>query len=369
MKEQGIEALVAQNARDFTGGYVKWFTDIPAYYPRTLIFCAADLMTVVEHGATGRKRSLDGNDADNPGVGEIITTSAFPSIHYAQTYDAQVVVDVLSERGYRKVGLVGAGATPHGFIAYLKTTLSAKTVLTDETDFVDRCKAIKSEEEISLIRKTAEMQDTVFAKVLSHVKPGMRDVEVAALAQYEGQLLGSEQGIFLGMSAKVGQPAFFAQRHFQGRTLRPGDHTSLLIENNGPGGFYTELSRTIVLGKAGQELLEGFELVKEAQQHTLHMLKPGASCREIFHAHNQFMKQHGAPPESRVYSHSQGYDLIERPLIRQDESMNLYANMNLSIHPAYATKSMFAHICDNYLLEENGASECLHQTPKKIFEL
>ena len=368
LKEHGLDALVTQNARDFTGGYVKWLTDIPAYYPRTVIFHASDLMTVVEHGAAGRRRSLDGTDADNPGVGEVIATSAFPSVQYTQTYDAEVVSEVLGRGGYRRIGFVGAAGMPNGFVSHLAKSLSGAEI-SDETEFIDRAKAIKSEEEIALIRKAAGMQDAVFSKVLSQIKPGMRDTEVSALAQYEGQLLGSEQGIFLGVSAKLGQPSFFAQKHFQGRTIQPGDHISLLIENNGAGGFYTELSRTIVLGKASQELIEGFEIVKEAQAHTLQRFKPGASCREIFLAHNEFMKQKGASPESRVYSHSQGYDLIERPLIRSDESMNLEKGMNMSVHPAYATSSMFAHICDNYVVEENGVSECLHQTPKKIFEL
>ena len=368
MEERGLGALIVQSERDFTGGYVKWFTDIPAYYPRTVIFHASDLMTVVEHGPAGRRRSLEGHDAENPGVGEVVTTSAFPSVHYTRTYDAEAVTDVLRRRGYRKVGLVGAVGMPHGFVAYLEKALSS-AALSDETEFIDRAKAVKSDEEIALIRKAAQMQDAVFGKVLSHIKPGMRDLEVAALAQYEGQLLGSEQGIFLGMSARLGHPAFFAQRHFQGRTLRPGDHMSLLIENNGAGGYYTELSRTIVLGKTSQELIDGFEIVKQAQAYTLGKFKPGASCREIALAHDEFMKQRGVPPESRVYSHSQGYDLIERPLIRSDEAMNLEKGMNMSVHPSYATSSMYAHICDNYLVEENGASECLHQTPKQIFEL
>lgn len=258
---------------------------------------------------------------------------------------------------------------PHGFVSYIESTLSGKAAISDETDFIDRAKAVKSDEEIALIRQTAAMQDAVFRKVLARIKPGMRDLEVAALAQYEGQLVGSEQGIFLGMSAKVGQPAFFAQRHFQGRTIRSGDHMSLLIENNGLGGFYTELSRTIVLGKASQELIDGFEIVKEAQQHTVRKLRPRASCREIALAHNEFMKQKSVPPESRVYAHSQGYDLIERPLVRPDEPMSLEKGMSMVVHPAYATASMFAHICDNYLVRENGASDCLHQTPKQIFEL
>jgi Xaa-Pro aminopeptidase len=70
-----------------------------------------------------------------------------------------------------------------------------------------------------------------------------------------------------------------------------------------------------------------------------------------------------------VYAHSQGYDLIERPLVRSDEAMTLERGMNMVVHPGYATGTMFAHICDNYLVTENGASDCLHKTPKRIFEL
>jgi Xaa-Pro aminopeptidase len=369
LKERGLDAIVVQNARDFTGGYVKWFTDSPAYYPRTVIFHVSDRMTVVEHGTAGGRRELEGNDRENPGIGEIITTSAFPSVNYTQTYDAEAVCEELKRRGYRKIALAGASAMAHGFVSRVEVKLSGAVEILDETEFIDRAKAIKSAEEIELIKRTAEMQDIVFGKVLSQIKPGMRDAEVAALAQYEGQFLGSEQGIFLGMSAKLGEPAFFAQRHFQGHTLLRQHHMSLLIENNGVGGFYTELSRTIVLGRASQELIEGFEIVKDAQRHTLKRLKPGTPCREIALAHNEFMQQKGVPAESRVYSHSQGYDLIERPLIRADETMNIERGMNMSVHPSYATGSMYAHICDNYLVEEGGVSECLHKTPKKIFEL
>lgn len=369
MSERALDALVIQSERDFTGGYIKWFTDIPAYYPRTVVFHRSDLMTVVEHGPAGGGRTLSGRDADNPGVEAIITTSAFPSVNYTQSYDAEVVCNVLSRRGYRRIGLVGPEGMRHGFVSHMATALSGKSETSDETDFIDHVKAVKSHEEIALIRRTAAMQDAVFGKVLSQIKPGMRDLEVAALAQYEGQLLGSEQGIFLGMSARLGCPAFFAQRHFQGRTIQAGDHLSLLIENNGPGGLYTELARTIVLGKASHELINGFEIVSEAQQHTVQKLRAGASCREIARAHDQFLQKKGVPPESRVYSHSQGYDLIERPLVRSDEPMRLEKGMNMVVHPSYATPTMFAHICDNYLVTEDGACDCLHKTPKMIFEL
>ena len=99
------------------------------------------------------------------------------------------------------------------------------------------------------------------------------------------------------------------------------------------------------------------------------MMKPGASCRDIADAHDVYMKQRGFPPEIRLYAHSQGYDMVERPLVRFDETMLLEENMNLAVHPGYETNSIFAVICDNYLVGAAGASECLHMTAKQIFEL
>ena len=49
--------------------------------------------------------------------------------------------------------------------------------------------------------------------------------------------------------------------------------------------------------------------------------------------------------------------------------MKLLANMNMTIHPIVASKTVFAWVCDNYLITEEGHSECLHRTPKKIFEI
>jgi len=235
MSDRKIDALVMQNANDWLGGYVKWFTDIPATngYPKTVIFHAGDPMTMIEMGGTGVVRKLKGADHVHRGIEEVIGSPSFLSVNYTDNYHADCALAALKKRGYRAIGLVGPGSMPHAFVTRLQGGL-AGTTFVDATDFVDRLKAIKSEEEIALTRRCAEMQDAVFAKVARAIKPGMRDVDVTALAQHEGQLLGSEQGIFLGSSSPVGQRAPFAPRHMQGRTLKAGDHLVLLIENNGP---------------------------------------------------------------------------------------------------------------------------------------
>jgi Xaa-Pro aminopeptidase len=371
MAERDIDALVMQNNNDWLGGYVRWFTDTPLSngYPRSVIFPAADAMTVVDMGGRGVRRQVDGGDEVNRGVGEMIFTPAFTNVAYTDDYQANLVATELKRRGYRTIGWVASGAMPHAFVARIERELAGKATFVDATEFVDRLKAIKSEEEKELIRKAARMQDEVFARVLVKIQPGMTDNDVTALAQYEGRLLGSEQGLFLGSSAPLGQASRFLDRHQQARRLKPGEHFSLLIENNGLGGFYTEIARTIVLGKASNELIDGFESMKEAQAHTLRLLKPGASCADIARSHDEYMRARGLPAELRLYCHGQGYDLVERPLVRADETMAIEEHMNLAVHPGYETPSIFAVICDNYFIEARGPGACLHQTPKQIFEI
>src|SRR5262249_59108876 len=122
---------------------------------------------------------------------------------------------------------------------------------------------------------------------------------------YEGRLLGSEQGLFLGSSAPLGQASRFIDRHLQARSLKPGEHFTLLIENNGPGGFYTEIARIILLGKASNELIDGFQPMKEAQAHTLRLLKPRASCAYIAASHDDYMRGRALPPQLRHHCHCQ----------------------------------------------------------------
>jgi Xaa-Pro aminopeptidase len=370
MKQRGIDAVVMQNTNDWLGGYVKWFTDLPANngYPRTVVFYADAPMSVVEMGPSDIRKTFASGETLHRGVGEMLHTPSFTSIGYTDRDDANLAIDALRRHSHGTIGLITPGAMPYAFVSALKETFAAATFI-DVTPDIDAIKAVKSEEEIALIRRTAGLQDEVFAEVLKEIRPGLRDIDVTSIAQRKGQLLGSEQGIFLGGSAPVGIRSPFVPRYMQGRRLEKGDHLSLLIEINGPGGFFTEIARTIVLGKASTELKDAFAAVKAAQDHSLSLMKPGTPVRDIFASHNSYMTGHGMPAETRLYAHGQGYDMVERPLIRQDDDMKLQQGMCLAVHPGYETPSLFAVICDNYMIEANGPGECLHKTEKRLFEL
>jgi hypothetical protein len=75
------------------------------------------------------------------------------------------------------------------------------------------------------------------------------------------------------------------------------------------------------------------------------------------------------PEERRLSVHGMGYDMVERPLIRDDEDMAIEEHMAIVCHPGILNERMFVHNTDVYLIEKGGASQCLHGTPKQIFEV
>jgi Xaa-Pro aminopeptidase len=140
-------------------------------------------------------------------------------------------------------------------------------------------------------------------------------------------------------------------------------------ENTGPGGMFVHVGRVVVLGKAPQELVDAWGVAVEAQDFTVRLLRPGASCAEIFAAYQSYLRARNIPEETRLHCHGQGYDVVERPLIRDDETMTLAAGMNIGIHPSWANARMFVTVCDNFLIGPDGAVERLHQTPREIIEI
>src|ERR1035437_4142289 len=376
MEAQKIDVLLMQNNNDFMGGYVKYFTDLPAMfgYPLTVTFPRDDQMCVIAQGAIGVTVTLpsEGNGLHR-GVKKLMTGSSFASAPYSMKYDAEHAATALAPYVNGTIGLVGLGTLPISLIDYLRQGKFARTKFVDASYMVDRIKVIKSEEEFALIRRTAALQDAAMKAAFAGIKPGMREAQVAAIAQHAVHDGGGEHGIYLCSSTPasdpVGQAAWQANGHLQNRVLREGDVFTLLVETNGPGAMYTELGRTCVLGKAPQELKDDFQIILEARRQTLAMLKPGASCKEIWDSHNQFMRKNNRPEEQRLYCHGQGYDLVERPLVRFDEDMLIQKNMNIACHPNYVTKRFFSSITDNYLIGDKGVVEHLHKFPEEIVEL
>lgn len=371
MSAAGYDVLVMQNNNDYVGGFVRYFTDIPATngYPVTVIFPREEAMTVIRHGARGEDLELDAEaDPVLRGVRRVLASPYMPSTDYTRYDDARLAVDALRPFAAGRIGLVGTGSIPLAFGEHLREQLHAAS-FGEATGLVNRVRSVKSAEELDCVRATAALQDVAMRAAFAVVEPGRRDHEVAAIAQHTAHDLGSEQGIYWCASVPLGEPARVAHPHSQHRVMNEGDLFYLMIEVNGPGGMYTELGRICVLGTLPDRIRKEYEFCLQAQRYCQSLLRPGVYPSEIWTEYNEYMRQHGRPEETRLHCHSQGTDLVEPPLVRAEEPLAIQPGMNIACHPRYVVDGFCSWVCDNLITHADGSIEEIHGFGKQIVEL
>jgi Xaa-Pro aminopeptidase len=371
MKDRKIDILLMQNNNDYMGGYVKYFTDIPAAvgYPITVTFPREDRMSVIEQGPFGSVRQIPPEgDGVYRGVKTVYGCPSYATVPYSLAYEAELAEKALEGFAGATIGFVGLGTLPISMTKRIETGQLSTAKFVDASDMVDEIKVIKSEEEISFIRQNAAIQDAAMKLVMESVKPGMKEIQIAAIAEHYVLDHGGEQGLVLTGSYQPGEPSGHEHRHYQNKIIRQGDLLTILVEMNGPAGFYTHLSRTCVFGKATQEMKDEAAFMLSARNVALKLLRPGTSCKTVWDAYNAYMHEHGRPEEKRLFCHGQGYETVERPLVRFDETFKISKNMNIGCHPTYLTKRLYGNITDNYLITDNGP-ERLHKYSEQLVEL
>ena len=367
MEAERLDVLLIRATNDCLGGYVRWFTDVPAAagYPVTLVFPREGGMTWISQGEFGLDRKLSGKDLPFRGVVRMLGAPGYASASFTAVYELEALETALGSLVCSNVGIVGPANFPYMLVDRLRERGCSPR---DASEIVDLVKMQKSAEEIEAIRRTAEMQDACMEEVLLSVRPGMRDIDVGAVAERTARSRGSEQGVYLVASGPIGTGAPYGIQHYQGRVIEEGDYVTVLVENNGAAGFYTELGRTFVLGQASDEMKRDMEFVLRAQDYAASLLVPGTPCSDVWEAYGRFLEENGRPPERRLFCHGQGYDLVERPLMRQDETLAVTAGMNVACHPTFASAGNFATSCDNWLVGR-AAAERLHRFPRGLVEL
>jgi Xaa-Pro aminopeptidase len=368
MAEAQIDVLVAHSHVDGIGGGTRWLSDLGAGggYPTTVIFHRSEPITAIVHGPFGGERLLAADD-EVFHIGRLMNVASFASVASNLYYDADLALEILRGLKPRRAAYLWPGEIPYPLLSRLIDGLAPTEVL-DASDLVDPIKAVKSPEELEVLRATAAMQDAALAHAFDVAEPGMRECDLGAEVQRFSWERGSEAGIYMIGSAPVGEPAMFQMRHHQQRAIEDGDQLTFVVENSGAGGYYSHVGRTAIFGDAPQQMLEEHAFAVGAQQMIVDMLTPGANPREIISAYDDYMESSGRPRETRLVGHGQGYDLVERPLLRADESMPIEEGMQIGVHPIYVRNGVFGYACDDYIVGPDGASR-IHTTPQILFQL
>ncbi|MFH0917050.1 MAG: M24 family metallopeptidase [bacterium] len=282
-----------------------------------------------------------------------------------------MAVEALSEKKNPVVGWVEKSMIPVTFYEYVTQNLPGATFV-DATDWIDDLRVPKSPEEIEMIRETAAMQDAFFDHLKGIIQPGMHGYDIYAEVMYFCSKRGCSRMNCMVSSGPPGTAAAPAVYHLQGRQIKTGDQVFVLVEGNGPGGQWTELARTFVMGtEPTPALAKAWAHAVEGQELAASLLVPGAVPKDIVHALEDFNVKNGYDPTIFDLAHGMGYSMVERPMIRKREPMTLQENSNLAVHLHTEKKlddggHVFAMCVDNFLVGPAGGAERIHKYPKEL---
>lgn len=358
MQAKSIDFLVIQSQQRYMGGYFLWFTDFAANnFSNTAIFPVDDDMTIISHGPLAPSKPGTPPKWAWRGVEESINVPVFPNVWWQDSMFADKAVEVMMRKKPKVVGLVGLGNMSAALFKNMQDQMKDVEII-NATDLVDEIKMIKSEEEIRLLRDAAYLHEMSYDVAKEVIKPGKTVTELIEIIRHAQVLAGSEEQQINITFGPVGGPHFM-QRSWGNtcirRKLKPEDVVNILIESSARGGYWYDLRRFFFIGSAPESLKEAYRIALEARDLLASHLKPGFPASEASKACDEFLKSNGCPAEARVSGHGQGVDLVERPILRAEEPVNIAEGMVVSLHPVARTKEASATIADTYIVTKSGA--------------
>lgn len=227
---------------------------------------------------------------------------------------------------------------------------------------------IKSEAEISLLRAAEHIGDLAFRDMLDILRPGMTELEVAAELEYRLKRHGAE-GLSFETIAASGKNSSMPHAVPTDKKLEPGDYLTMdfgCIYH----GYCSDMTRTVCMGKAGEEQKRIYQIVKEAQQAVLDQVKEGLICKDVDAIARNMIRDAGYGEYfGHGLGHSVGLYIHESPAFNTRDQSVLRAGMVITDEPGIYLPGKFGvRIEDMILITEDGC-ENLASSPKELIEL
>lgn len=368
LKEKELDLMFVQGSNMHLGGYVRWFTDIPAEYNfnMTVLFPVDDQMTLVRTSASKVPAWA------LRGVKEVKYGPFCPTLNYTADTEVGLVAEYIRSRAPKKIGYAGKAFLNAQLMRSLLASFP-QVEFVDVTNELDQIKAIKSDEEMQCMRETARIHDQLWAALPAIIKPGVLEYQMRAEVMQLLMDMGSEEHLLFMGTAEPNKPCGMPTFQYANRVMKEGDYGVLLVEVSGPGGYYCESARNYCFGEPYPKLAAAWKVCVDSQKVAADLLVPGTPSIEIVKAYNKYVSERGYCKEGRLFGHSQGYDLVERPAFmsedeRGQEDMIIQEGMCCSLHPYLTDDFQTTYVNDNFYVTAQGAQR-IHQTPQEIILL
>lgn len=235
-------------------------------------------------------------------------------------------------------------------------------------NLLDSLRAVKTEKELSLIRRAESIGDVAFSKILEILKPGISELEVAAELEYQMKRAGAE-GLSFDTIVASGVHSSMPHAVPTEKKLEWGDFVTMDFGCRYQG-YCSDMTRTVVVGEASQEQKKIYNTVLEAQRLALDQLCAGKAGKEIDAvARNHIAEAGYGKCFGHGLGHSLGLFIHEEPRLSPEEDALLLPGMVETVEPGiYVPGFGGVRIEDLAVVKDHGC-ENYTGSPKELIEL
>ncbi|WP_139489340.1 M24 family metallopeptidase [Brevibacillus dissolubilis] len=241
--------------------------------------------------------------------------------------------------------------------------------LVPTTGLIETLRTYKDEAELAIMREAARIADEAYSHILTYIKPGMRELDVAMELEFFMRKQGATGAAF-DIIVASGHRGALPHGRASEKVIEKGDMVTLDF-GAAYKGYNSDLTRTFAVGEPDPKMVEIYNIVLQAQLNCVNNLKPGVNTKDADALTRDIITDAGYGAE---YGHSTGHglgvDVHELPnLSATAVPVTLEPGMVVTVEPGiYVSGLGGVRIEDDVVITENGI-EILTKSTKELLIL
>lgn len=229
-------------------------------------------------------------------------------------------------------------------------------------------RAIKTEDEIRNIESAQKITDMTFEHILSFIRPGITESDVACELDYFMRKNGADGPAFKTIcvsGAKSSLP------HGEPSQVVLSENSFLTMDFGAKlGNYCSDMTRTVVLGRADDGMREIYDIVLEAQKRALAIIKAGVLGCDVDKAARDYISQKGfGECFGHSTGHSLGLEVHELPSFSSGYTKPIEKNTILSVEPGIYIEGKYGVRIEDIVVIDDGSYRNLTKSDKKLLEI
>ncbi len=236
---------------------------------------------------------------------------------------------------------------------------------------LDQLRQVKTEQELLDIEKAEQIGDRAFTRIVEKIRGRKEDLtekQVAAYLEFYMKEMGAE-GTSFDTIAASGIHSSMPHAIPTDKALEEGDFLTMDFGCR-VNGYCSDMTRTVVIGRAGERQKEIYDVVLRAQTAAIQAVKPGIKGCEVDAVARDIIREAGyGDCFGHSLGHSVGLMIHETPCFSPKDETVLEPGMVITVEPGiYVEGFGGVRIEDVVAVTEEGCRNLTH-SPKELMEL